>query len=64
MTPHDIELKRYNDIMFRLGQIEETLYDVLDLKCNKKIEDAMTISLVYIRDIKDKFKRYANQEDI
>lgn len=62
MTPHDIELKRYNDIMFRISQIEALLYEVLDGKCDN-VDDNMTLSLVYIKDIKDKFRRYANQED-
>ncbi len=68
MTPHDIELKRYNDIMIRLGQIEAALHEVYDDKGKisnyDELNDKVFLSLVYLRDIKDKFKRYANQDDI
>lgn len=66
MTPHDLELKRYNEIVIRLEQIESVLFKVMDhssySKTHKLLQDGVTLSLVYLRDVKDKFRRYAERE--
>ena len=67
MTPHDLELKRYNEIMSRLDKIEVILYSVMDhssySKTNKLLQDGVTLGLVYLRDVKDKLRRYAERQD-
>lgn len=67
MTPHDIELKRYNDIMLRLDQIEAVLFKVMDhssySKAHKLLQDGVTLGLVYLKDVKDKLRRYAERQD-
>ena len=66
MTPHDLELKRYNEIADRLDQIEAVLFKAMDNACldpNRKfIYDSVTLSLVYLRDVKDMFRRYAERQ--
>ena len=67
MTPHDLELKRYNEIMSRLDKIEVIFYSVMDhssySKTNKLLQDAVTLGLVYLKDVKDKLRRYAERQD-
>lgn len=63
MTPHDLELKRYNDIIHRLDQIENTLMIIMNhkqySKMHKLMNDGVMLCTVYVKDVKDKFKRYA-----
>ena len=67
MTPHDLELKRYNEIMERLQQIEAVLFKVMDhssySKTHKLLQDGVTLGLVYLKDVKDKLRRYAERQD-
>jgi hypothetical protein len=66
MTPHDLELKRYNEIMHRLDQIEVILYSVMDhssySKAHKLLQDGVTLGLVYLKDVKDKLRRYSERQ--
>lgn len=66
MTPHDLELKRYNDIVQRLDQIENILYKIMDhtsyKKNHKVIDDGVHLSLVYLKDVKDLFRKYAERQ--
>jgi len=66
MTPHDLELKRFNDIVSRLDQIEIVLFKIMDhssySKTHKLLQDGVTLSLVYLKDVKDKFRRYAERQ--
>ena len=62
MTPHDLELKRYNDITHRLDQIEDILNKVIYSKAHKLVLDGATLSLVYLKDVKDMFRRYAERQ--
>jgi hypothetical protein len=65
MSPHDLELKRYNEIMIRLDQIESILFKVMDhssySKTHKLLQDGVTLGLVYLKDVKDKLRRYAER---
>jgi len=66
MTPHDPELKRYNEIANRLDQIEVVLFKLMDhssySKTHKLLQDGVTLSLVYLKDVKDKFRRYSERQ--
>jgi len=66
MTPHDLELKRYNEIANRLDQIEIVLFKLMDhssySKTHKLLQDGVTLCLVYLKDVKDKFRRYAERQ--
>lgn len=62
MTPHDKELKLYNDIIARLEQIEMQIlllanYEDYSAMSNQQ-KDAIVLAGVYCLDAKDKFKRY------
>lgn len=61
MTPHDKELRLYNDIMHRFEQIEESLHTVYDVRhqFDKITEDALYLAIVWCKDAKDKFLRYS-----
>ena len=67
MTPHDLELKKYNDVMHRLDQIEIVLLKVMDhagySKTHKLLQDGVTLSLVYLKDVKDKFRIYSERNN-
>lgn len=63
MTPHDQELRLYNDIVHRLDQIEAALFKIMDnanIDPNRKfMYDDSVLALVYLKDVKDKFRKYA-----
>jgi hypothetical protein len=67
MTPHDLEVKRYNDLMNRLNQIEALMLELMDhpdAHLNTKlVNDNAFLCAVYIKDAKYIFKKYANQVD-
>lgn len=63
MTPHDKELKLYNEIIARLEQLEMQIlllanYEDYNTMSNQQ-KDAIVLAGVYCLDAKDKFKRYA-----
>lgn len=66
MTPHDLELKQFNEIMHKLDLIEGVLFKIMDhvsySKTHKLMQDGVTLSLVYIKDAKDKFKKYGERQ--
>ena len=63
MTPHDLELKRYNEIVLKLDQIETALYKIMDHSAftgyDAKVQNGVTLALVYLRDVKDKINKYS-----
>lgn len=65
MTPHDKELKLYNDIIARLEQLEEQIRKLANYDdfthnlLSREQQDAIVLAGVYCLDTKDKFKRYA-----
>jgi len=67
MTPHDLELRRYNHITVRLDQAEEQIrnlaqYDTYQT-LSREQQDAIVLAGVYILDAKDSFRRYAERQD-
>lgn len=67
MTPHDLELRRYNHITVRLDQAEEQIrklaeYDTYNMLTSEQ-QDAVVLAGVYILDAKDSFRRYAEKQD-
>lgn len=65
MTPHDKELKLYNDIIARLEQLEMQIlllanYDHFNAMTPQQ-KDAIVLAGVYCLDAKDKFKRYVER---
>lgn len=65
MTPHDKELRLYNDIMDRLEKIEGTMNKLFskrkELTMPREVEDGIFITAVWALDLKDKFTKYANR---
>lgn len=59
----DIEVKLYNDIMSTIEKIEGTLSHVLgkSYTLTKEAEDAIFLTAVWAKDLKDKFIKYANR---
>lgn len=64
MTPHDQEVRLYNDIMHRIQQIEGTINKLFSNRSTlpKEAEDAIFLAAVYAKDLNDKFTKYANRK--
>jgi hypothetical protein len=66
MTPHDVELKRYNDIVERLDQAYNECIKFMEHRANTVVTNDMRDSIfmagIYICDAKDKFKVYAESK--
>ncbi len=67
MTPHDLELKRYNHISMRLDQLEEQIRKLAEYDAYNSLspsqQDAIVLAGVYCLDAKDSFRRYAERQD-
>jgi|GEM_PF-3843077 len=66
MTPHDVELKQFNNIMNRLELIELNLFRVMDDASYKDIpknmQDSIYVSIVFLKDAKDKLMKYGERQ--
>ena len=66
MTPHDLELKQYNDIMDRLERIAVELNKVYSNKravpMPKSVEDSVYLCAVWAIDAMDKLKKYGERQ--
>ena len=65
MTPHDLELKLFNDIMKTIEKIEGTMNKLFskrkELAIPREVEDGIFLTAVWALDLKDKFTKYANR---
>jgi hypothetical protein len=65
MTPHDLELKLYRDIVNRLEQIEQEtnkLYALRSELCfDKDTENSIFLCTIWAMDAKDKLRKYAER---